>query len=327
MNKQSLKLLACVAALWLTASACGGTQEASGTTADSPQEAESGADEEQADEVEASEPEPQDSAAPTTTEAAAPAEASFSSDEAIDMYDDWTDRLEEYVADNFVDGSSTYDQAVELLEVLDPALLDGAPADVAVDFHNCNANAAIEASAFFDISGADIDIEHLEQTPIDESTWALSYRSIVKFEGIPEQVSNETTLVTVDGVGPSLSLDDSDCQIPRSATADELVANAQSLLGIDPNTITEPVSSGDADGFNICEEVLASPPGAFTEGGCQFGGTGTLNLFGTFECDAGAAWIFDRDGTDGTWFGVEGGEWQELEAAEYTHDFIASQCS
>ena len=262
----------------------------------------------------------------TTTTAAPPA---LSADEATDKFDDWMGLIEEYLEASYVGGDSTYDEAVEIIAALDPALVDGSAEDVAVDWHNCISEAAIAASAFYEITGVDIEIEHLEQTQIDGETWAVSYRSFVRLEGIPEQVSNETTLVTVDGVGPTIGPDEEDdsCDIPRAAAADELLAKAEAVLGTSSAAESDSGDSGVFGDTPTCEDVLAATPGTFSEGGCQFGGEGVLNLFGVFECGAGQAWVFDLDGVDGTWFGVEGGEWQELTAEQYTQDFIASQCA
>lgn len=78
-----------------------------------------------------------------------------------------------------------------------------------------------------------------------------------------------------------------------------------------------------------CEDVLAGTP----EDGenCRFDSDPTgLKLFGITPCPDNADrsyHVFDRESGSGTWFGVTGGEWVELEPEEFTQALIAEACT
>lgn len=256
----------------------------------------------------------------TTTEAPAP---TFSSDDAIERYDDWIDKVEDYTQSGFVDGNSTYDQALEIVGALDPSLLDGNAEDVAVGFHNCSAESAVSARQFFEISTVEIEVEYLEQHAIGDRAWALDIRSFVRLEGIPEQVENSTVLVTAEGVGPTITLEERDCELPRTPAADDLVSAAAAALGIALDPTSSVASTGSFGDDPACEDVLEAAAGTFGEGGCFWASANTLALMGRVEC----GWVFDLEGGGpGTWFGVDGSEWQQLTAEQYTQDFLSAEC-
>ena len=272
----------------------------------------------------------EDSAEPAEPEAEPEVPVSLSADEAIDAWDDYIGQFEEYLNGIFVDGDATFDDAVEIVSALDPALVDGEAEAVALEFHDCQAEAGV-SSAFFEFTGIEIEIEHLSQTPIDENTWALEYRAFNRIEGFPEQVVMSTSLVTADGIGPTLEMpEDGDCVLPRSEAGEALAASAADDLGLDlsapPETVSPELAAGEAFGVPTCEEVLAAAPGTFTDG-CSYEGTpNTLTLFGVEDCGTGSAWRFDLEVELGTWWGVEGADWIELSGDEFTADFITSQC-
>lgn len=78
-----------------------------------------------------------------------------------------------------------------------------------------------------------------------------------------------------------------------------------------------------------CEDVIAGAP----EDGenCRFDSDPTgLKLFGVTPCPDNADrsyHVFDRESGSGTWFGVTGGEWVELEPDEFTEALIAEACA
>lgn len=310
-----------ILALALLAAGCGGDADTTEQTAPTSNEVDAPAEATTDEAAEVSTTTQMQSEEETTTsEVPAPA---FSAEEAIGRYDDWIDRLEDYTESGLVDGDSTYGQALAIVEGLDPSLLEGNAEDVAIDFHNCSSGSVIAAREFYEISGVEIEVEHLEQHAIDDRTWALDLRSFVRLEGIPEQVEKSTVLVTVDGVGPTIDLEPGDCDLPRSAIANDLVNNAATTLGIELDS-TAPATSTSSVGDNpSCEDVLSATPGSFGEGGCLWASSNTLALMGQVEC----GWVFDLEGDEpGTWFGVDGGEWQQLPAEEYTQDFIVTAC-
>ncbi len=81
--------------------------------------------------------------------------------------------------------------------------------------------------------------------------------------------------------------------------------------------VTEPVVD---DG--TCEAVLAAPPGAITGGPCRWDSTGVESFIVEFRC----VWTVDTEDTDGTWFGVEGGEWLSASASEFV-DAVDEACA
>lgn len=142
-------------------------------------------------------------------------------EQAMDVYEEWTDLQEEYTEALFVSGDATFDQAVAMLAVVDPATLGGELDDVALEWHNCNGQAALEASAFFEFTSLEIDFDHIAQHQIDSETVALETRSFIRLGGAPENVVDSTRYVTVDGLGPSVvtTAEDSSCPVPLSDEA------------------------------------------------------------------------------------------------------------
>lgn len=85
-------------------------------------------------------------------------------------------------------------------------------------------------------------------------------------------------------------------------------------------------STNDPDAVPTCEQVLNAPPGTFTET-CSYVSTPNLiNSIGESPCGDTSAWVFDLEDNAGTWFGIEGQEWQELAAEQYSTEFVESEC-
>ena len=257
MTEQAKILIGLIFGLIVLAGCGGGVSENARTASGQPDPAEPAVEDsgtattDRSDEQSADEESDSSEPGATTTTTAAPV-ALLSADDAIETYDRYIGQIVDYTRANLLDGNGTFDQARETLAIIDPALLDGALDDVALAFHNCNAEDAIESRAFFEFTALDFDVEHLEQHEINAETWALDLRQFVRIEGFPESITDATVLVTVNGLGPTVvtTADDQSCPLPRSVEAEALLSEARNVLAI-----AEPATSSGE--LRSADEVLA----------------------------------------------------------------------
>lgn len=167
----------------------------------------------------------------TTTTTAAPV-SGFTAEEAIEDLDEYVAAIDQYAEIALVTGELTFEQSEEIFALLDQSLIGGDPAEEVLTFHACNAEGAILARSFYAIESVDFEFEHIAQTQINETSWALEIREFVQISGLPESVSNNTIIVTIDGVGPEVQAGEDQCAIPNSAKAEALLAEAREVLGL-----------------------------------------------------------------------------------------------
>ena len=93
----------------------------------------------------------------------------------------------------------------------------------------------------------------------------------------------------------------------------------------EPEPSTSPLSEASFGDVVTCESVLAADPSEAEN--CAYESDPTsLMLVGVSETETCTYVVFDRQDSDGTWFGVFGGDWQELDVEEFTQDRIATEC-
>ena len=262
------KILGTVLGLVILAGCGGGAEEATASAGDSASEstaaetasdaseATSGGDVESSGDSEEGASEAEVAETRTTTTAPEP-EPTISEDDAIDAYNQYLELAVDYVEANLVHGDGTFDDAREVVERIDPALLGGDLEAVVIDFHNCSAEGATESRVFFQIESIEIEPEHLAQHRINADTIALEVRQFSRISGFPEQSTDITVLVTANGVGPTVATtgESDNCELPRSAEAEALVLEAEEVLGLG-GTVS---SSGE---LRSAEEVLAEEAAA-----------------------------------------------------------------
>ncbi len=80
------------------------------------------------------------------------------------------------------------------------------------------------------------------------------------------------------------------------------------------------------EGLPTCESVLSADPADAAN--CAYeADPSAIKLVGITETAECSYVVFDRSEADGTWFGIFGGDWIELEPDEFTQDRISAECN
>lgn len=168
---------------------------------------------------------------PTTTTTTVPLLPEVAVDDAIAIYDRHFEATVPYLNALYIDRNATLEQARAFVAMFDPSLIAVDEAAV-LELHNCFVDTSLLATAF-ELTGFEIEIEHLEQQPVNATTWALQVRQFVRYEGFSEIVTDQTILVTNNGVGPTVlpQTDEPGCVLPWSDVGAALVAEAIDVLG------------------------------------------------------------------------------------------------
>lgn len=128
-------------------------------------------------------------------------------DEAIELYDEYSETLAAYMTSVF-SGDATVEQAIDVVRYLSPEILDGTVDEVATDVHECFQELASELDeAAVPVGSVDLGHYFLDQHQLETGDWLLLLRSSLKLEGRPEQVGHlSAVLVSHTGLAANVEL-------------------------------------------------------------------------------------------------------------------------
>lgn len=201
---------------------------------------------------------PDEAPVPTTTTTTTTPEVidDFTSEQALELYEEYLEAVGVYVDALLITGDPTLEQAQRIVSLTDPGLVDGSAEELAAHFHQCTSGTANEAN----FSSIERGVEHLAQHQIDESTVVIESRFSVSTNLIEETFNEQVVVVTPNGVGPLISEDRSGgCKLPLSDQGREVVRNAETQLGIREPAVPGQLSAAEAiDVYNQYIQVLST---------------------------------------------------------------------
>lgn len=160
-----------------------------------------------------------------------PNSSAFEALDAMGAYDIWIQELALYQAAGWVDGSFTQEQALALLRLQDGSLLAGDNLElIATEWHECNIDLARSVRDDISISSYEVGVTHVDQLLVDDGVWLLQVRLEVSLDREASRSSEVASLVTADGIGPSINAVDSSCPLPRPVSSLDLTEKAEALL-------------------------------------------------------------------------------------------------
>lgn len=202
--------------------------------------------------------EPDEAPIPTTTTTTETPVAvdDFTSEQAVELYDEYLAGVAVYVDAIHITRDSNLEQSQRLISLTDLDLVDGEAEALAVRFHECVVAAAGESQ----FSSIERGVAHFAQHRIDANTFVIESEFSVSVNSEGEAINDQAVVVTRNGVGPILGDDRSGgCKLPLSDRGQEVVRNAETQLGIREPAVPGQLAAAEAvDAYNQYIQVLST---------------------------------------------------------------------